>query len=247
MAVFLEKLEEETGHHIHIDIEPEPDGLLENSDEVIAFYNNYLFPQAGNILLENRVKTLKIRKILSKISPDLLWYLPFFTRFWRARKTFAKFTENDILIGKIQISSALKIIFDPENKDQIWESLERFDEATYLHQVTENRDGKVITYPDLPAILSEKDDFEELRAHFHVPVFLEEFQGLFSTQDYIIKTLDYLEEHQVTEHLEVETYTWEVLPESLKIDLSSSIIRELQWVLERVKQHVWKRRSSSIL
>lgn len=96
----------------------------------------------------------------------------------------------------------------------------------------------MITYPDLPAILSEKDDFEELRAHFHVPVFLEEFQGLFSTQDYIIKTLDYLEEHQVTEHLEVETYTWEVLPESLKIDLSSSIIRELQWVLERVKQHV---------
>jgi len=239
LAVFLEKLEEETGHHIHIDIEPEPDGLLENSDEVIAFYNTYLFPQAGKYFaLKSGENTANREDFVKKYLQICYDICHFSLAFEEPEKTFTKFAENGILIGKIQISSALKIIFDPENKDLLWESLERFDEATYLHQVTEKRDGKVITYPDLPTILSEKNDFEELRAHFHVPVFLEEFQGLFSTQDYIIKTLEYLEDHLVTEHLEVETYTWEVLPESLKIDLSSSIIRELQWVLERVKQHV---------
>jgi len=238
LAVFLKDLEAETGHFIHIDIEPEPDGLLENSDEVIAFYNTYLIPQAENHFAGKSVKNGQKPEDLVKKHLQICYDICHFSlAFEEPEKTFAKFADNGILIGKIQISSALKIIFDRENKDLIWKSLERFDEATYLHQVTEMRNGKVITYPDLPAILSEKNDFEELRAHFHVPVFLEEFQGLFSTQDYIIKTLDYLEEHQVTEHLEVETYTWEVLPESLKIDLSSSIIRELQWVLEHVKQH----------
>lgn len=260
LAVFLEKLEAETGHHIHIDIEPEPDGLLENSDDVIAFYNSYLLPQAENYFSEKSDENSKTAKT-TKTTEDteeaenaeeaenrngfVKKYLQvcydichFSLAFEEPEKTFAKFAENGISIGKIQISSALKIIFDPENKELLWASLARFDEATYLHQVTEKRDGKVITYPDLPAILSEKKDFEELRAHFHVPVFLEEFQGLFSTQDYILQTFEYLKENLVTEHLEVETYTWEVLPKSLKIDLSSSIIRELQWVLERVKKQV---------
>ena len=38
----------------------------------------------------------------------------------------------------------------------------------------------------------------------------------------------------VSEHLEVETYTWDVLPEGLKQELSESIVRKLQWVQERL-------------
>ena len=35
-----------------------------------------------------------------------------------------------------------------------------------------------------------------------------------------------------TRHLEIETYTWDVLPAALKIDVSDSITREYRWVLE---------------
>jgi hypothetical protein len=34
-----------------------------------------------------------------------------------------------------------------------------------------------------------------------------------------------------THHLEIETYTWDVLPPGLKIDLTDSIAREYDWVL----------------
>ena len=112
--------------------------------------------------------------------------------------------------------------------------LERFNEPVYLHQVTENSKGQVITYRDLPVILKDKHDFKELRAHFHVPIFLEKFGKLFSTQDHILKTVAYLKNHSVSEHLEIETYTWDVLPRELKRDLSECIVREINWLKARL-------------
>jgi len=137
-------------------------------------------------------------------------------------------------VGKIQVSSALKILFKKENEETIWKSLQRFDEPTYLHQVTEKVNGTVMVYNDLPIILKEKRAHKELRAHFHVPIFLETFDDLSSTQDQILSTLKYLENHPISNHLEVETYTWDVLPETLKVDMSQSIIRELNWLKEKL-------------
>ena len=94
--------------------------------------------------------------------------------------------------------------------------------------------GSVVTYPDLPSVLKDKNEDGELRAHFHVPIFLEKFEALHSTQDHIVKVLNVLKSEMVSEHLEVETYTWDVLPEGLKQELSESIVRELQWVQERL-------------
>ncbi len=41
----------------------------------------------------------------------------------------------------------------------------------------------------------------------------------------------------MTTHLEIETYTWDVLPAGLKMDLADSIAREYEWVLECVRSH----------
>ena len=109
-----------------------------------------------------------------------------------------------------------------------------FDEPTYLHQVTEKIDGKVKTYNDLPIVLEGQRQFKELRAHFHVPIFLERFGALHSTQDHILKVIGYLKQHPVTEHLEIETYTWDVLPDALKKSLSESIIREIDWFIDKL-------------
>ena len=133
-----------------------------------------------------------------------------------------------------QVSAALKVLYNKNGEEVIWEELGRFNEPTYLHQVTELVDGQVVTHSDLPLVLQNRDTFSELRAHFHVPIFLKRFGSLFSTQDHILKVLRELEENPISEHLEVETYTWDVLPKSLKKELSDSIIREIEWLKENL-------------
>jgi hypothetical protein len=39
----------------------------------------------------------------------------------------------------------------------------------------------------------------------------------------------------ITHHLEVETYTWEVLPEDTHLTLGEAISRELAWVREQLQ------------
>ena len=52
--------------------------------------------------------------------------------------------------------------------------------------------------------------------HFHVPVFLDDL-GAFATTRYAIEEqLAFHREHRVSRHLEIETYTWDVLPAELK-------------------------------
>jgi hypothetical protein len=92
----------------------------------------------------------------------------------------------------------------------------------------------VKTYSDLPLVLNNKESHQELRAHYHVPIFLEKYGALFSTQDHILKTIEYIKSNPVSEHLEIETYTWDVLPTDLKQDLSISIIREIEWLKTRL-------------
>jgi len=54
--------------------------------------------------------------------------------------------------------------------------------------------------------------------------------GIYATQSDITEVLNLLNQTFFTTHLEVETYTWEVLPEGLKLPVEQSIIRELAWV-----------------
>ena len=55
-----------------------------------------------------------------------------------------------------------------------------------------------------------------------------------STQNDIVKVLALQKEAPFTNHLEVETYTWEVLPEQLKLPITQSISNELAWVADQL-------------
>ena len=61
-----------------------------------------------------------------------------------------------------------------------------------------------------------------------------EYEGLRSTQHDVREVLQIVSETPVTTHLEIETYTWDVLPGRLKIDLLESIAREYDWVLSNL-------------
>jgi hypothetical protein len=113
------------------------------------------------------------------------------------------------------------------------DALAPFVESTYLHQVVEqNPAGQLTHFPDLPQALAKLNNpaAREWRTHFHVPVFLNNYGQLESTQEDILDVLDYLKKEKVSNHLEVETYTWEVLPADIRLEITDSIVRELQWV-----------------
>lgn len=231
----LIEIEKNTGKHLHLDIEPEPDGMLENSDEVVDFYETYLLPLGTKEIVkrlgcsESRAKEWILRHIM--VCYDTCH---FSLAYEDPEYTLGKFKEAGIGVGKIQVSSALKILFKDGDNEAIWNSLSQFNEPIYLHQVTEKVDGKVITLTDLPQLLEERKTATELRAHFHVPIFLERYEQLYATQDQILKVLEYLKKDRFSDKLEIETYTWDVLPTDLKLELSESLTREINWLKNKL-------------
>ena len=69
-------------------------------------------------------------------------------------------------------------------------------------------------YVDLPQALAEAALAEgsEWRVHFHVPIFLETMEHFDTTQAFLAEILQLHRQDPVSDHLEVETYTWDVLP-----------------------------------
>ncbi|HEX8609359.1 MAG TPA: xylose isomerase, partial [Pedobacter sp.] len=80
----------------------------------------------------------------------------------------------------------------------------------------------------------DQPDVQQWRAHFHVPISIQEIGLLESTQSDIVEVLALQKANPFTNHLEVETYTWEVLPEQLKFPITQSISKELQWVIDQL-------------
>lgn len=235
VAKQLFELENETGKYLHLDIEPEPDGFLENTEEVLSFYSDYLIPLGKELLSkELSLDASQVEKLVKRYITVCYDVCHFSLAYEEPIETFKKFKKANIEVGKIQVSAALKILFKGKNRQEVWDLLEKFNEPVYLHQVTEKIGEGVKTYNDLPVVLEKKKEVDELRAHYHVPIFLEEFGVLNSTQDQILNTLKYLRTDNVSEHLEIETYTWDVLPHELKEDLSRSIIREIEWLKEHI-------------
>ncbi|QMU31280.1 metabolite traffic protein EboE [Adhaeribacter radiodurans] len=233
----LYQLQQETGKTIHIDIEPEPDGLLENAAEFLNYYKSWLLPVTIDYLGTQLGLSADQAEKITKTHIQLCYDVCHFALAYEEPQTvLQQLAEAGIQVGKIQISAALKAQFsgDSEEREEIKQAFQPFVESTYLHQVlVKNADGSIVQYPDLPPALEHIQDAEatEWRTHFHVPIFVDRFNRLQSTQDEIIKTLQLLPDNPVTKHLEVETYTWGVLPGELKQDLGASIERELSWVL----------------
>jgi len=76
----------------------------------------------------------------------------------------------------------------------------------------------------------------EWRVHCHVPVFLEAAGTLHTTQPTLREALACVRNGFVSPHLEVETYTWSVLPPQLRqASLVEDIAHEMQWVLKGLR------------
>jgi hypothetical protein len=241
LAAIAEKLyliQQNSGNLLHLDIEPEPDGILENTQEVIGFFKDWLVPLGGKYLMERLGLSLKeAEKALKEHIRICYDVCHFAVVYEKPEDVFKAFESQGIKVGKIQISAALKADI-PQGKgerNELESMIAPFAESTYLHQVVAKDDmGKLTSFTDLSEALNtiETTDALQWRIHYHVPIFLSDYGKISSTQNDIFEVLKYISSSKVCNHLEVETYTWEVLPEGINLDLESSIVRELQWVLE---------------
>lgn len=217
------------GQNIHVDIEPEPDGLIENTAETVDFFSQRL-PQIGAPMLAAALSLSeeKARGLLRNHVRVCYDTCHFAVEYEEPATTLAAFVAAGVRVGRVQISSAIAITLE----NGVPAGLRELSDAIYLHQVVERRrDGSLRRYRDLPEALANAGDPDALewRIHFHVPLYAEYFGGLGSTRESIRRTL---RAQPDTTHFEIETYTWSVLPDAPRDDASliEGIRRELAWV-----------------
>jgi hypothetical protein len=149
-----------------------------------------------------------------------------------------KYAAAGIGVGKIQVSAALRMdldLFEPPAaaaRAQAVKQLSQFAEDRYLHQTVVRKGGEEVFFEDLQLALNAEasEPRGEWRVHFHVPIYLQQFGRLHSTQEQIAECLAAARRHTTCRHFEVETYAWGVLPAELKQpELAAGIAEELQW------------------
>ena len=143
-------------------------------------------------------------------------------------------------ILKLQAASALRV---PDVSAEVVAELEAFTDTIYLSQTTERRDGRDVHHLHLAdAIAAYRRDpagSREWRTHFHLPVFLDDLGSFGTTRSGIEDAMRLHAETPLSEHLEIETYTWDVLPAHLKTgDIVDYVTRELEWVRDAGRRPV---------
>ena len=236
----MHQVHQKTGKEIHLDIEPEPDCLLENGAETRQFFSDWLFPKGADFLhSEFGYSKADAERILKRHIAVCYDTCHFALEYENAEEAIQAFLDEGIRIGKTQVSSALKVDWTRPDitAEHVLSRLKTFDEPVYLHQVIElTKDGSYRQYRDLPQALEQFDvaTAKEWRIHFHVPLFLDQFGELTSTRDHIQKALPILLEISGCTHYEIETYTWDVLPDRFKTGLCDSIEREYRWMFKMI-------------
>ena len=211
VLLHLEKLRQEKGVDIVLALEPEPGCLLETAADLVDFLELMNFPQD----LRSRIG----------ICLDCCHLA---LQFEEPAKVASLLAGAGVRIAKVQVSSALRQRHDRRK------TLAPFQEPCYLHQVVvRGPGGKLSCYPDLPdALVRHRGGAdEEWRCHFHVPIFLEQNGEFLTTRSFVEELLPLLDRRLL---LEIETYSWEVLPPELRTgQVADAIIREIRWLQEK--------------
>ncbi len=229
----LVALRERTGRLVALALEPEPHCFLETVAETVEFFTRELH---GSAAVERTMKLTGLDRdaagrALHEHLGVCLDLCHAAVEFEDAAECLAALGRAGIRIHKMQISAGLRL---PALDAGSLKALRRFDDPVYLHQVVQRQRGRLERFVDLPAALASLDDAlgeREWRVHFHVPIFLTELAPFASTQPFVREVLAIHRARPVSSHLEVETYTWDVLPEPFRSgSVDEAVARELSWV-----------------
>lgn len=233
----LVEIERATGKHIALALEPEPCCLLETADESIAFFERNLLATAALEMLaamigSDRSGSERALRSHLGICYDVCHGA---VEYEDPVAALDRLLGAGITVPKIQLSAAMRI---PEMSAELIGTVMRFDDGVYLHQTVVSGNERLARYVDLAnavAAFRRGEADGEWRIHCHVPIFLPDLGQLGSTRDVLVSTLQDLRRHHRSSHLEVETYTWDVLPAELRTgSKAGDIARELAFCVQEL-------------
>ena len=223
LAQSLKQINEETGRKIRLAIEPEPFCIIETTDETIQFFRRLreLAADAGALDVVNEYLGVCYDVCHQAVE------------FEDVADSVRQLAAEQIRINKVHITCAIRVE-NPGSNEEARAALARYVEPRYLHQtMARSTDGRIHRQVDLTedTALSPPDSFaaaDEWRVHFHVPVNAESLGPLQTTRRDLKKALSAVHDLDYAPHLEVETYTWEVLPDGRQASLVDGLTAEVE-------------------
>ena len=208
---------------LHLGLEPEPLGLLENSADTFAFFD----------ALTDGLSASEAEMLLRRIG---VCYdaCHFAIAYEDAATALEGLCNAGIRLSKIHLSNALAL--DPRNPEAILR-VRQFQEPVYLHQVAaRHQDGTIHRFRDLPDALTDLANPHtpaavEWRVHFHIPLYAQPDAPMDSTVSHLHSMSTWLAKNAGRcRHFEMETYTFDVLPAALRqASAEEMIAEEFRW------------------
>jgi sugar phosphate isomerase/epimerase len=227
------------GKALHLGLEPEPLCHLETSGETVEFFE---------AMRRDRPSDDRLAACLG-VNYDTCHLA---VEFEEPAEVMARFRQQGIKVSKIHLSSALKVHPTPE----VRQALAAFMDPVYFHQVVERTAaGDLVRYRDLDEALARHSSLTppapaaphsalrtphsaEWRIHFHIPLHSPPTAMFQNTTDHLLGLLDELHaQPALCTHLEMETYTWEVMPPAMKNrSVVEQLTAEYAWTLQRLAE-----------
>jgi hypothetical protein len=223
-----------TGTTVRLGLEPEPFCQVETTEEAIGYFREHLFTDAAASRLatlagvDSGDAAIALRAHLGVVF-DVCHQA---VEFEDVGTSLDALVAAEIPIVKLQVAAAMRV---PEVTADIVGLLAPFTDTVYLSQTMERRgDGSIRRFLNLRDAMTcwePGGEPTEWRTHFHVPVFLDDLAGLGTTQFAIVEALAKHRSDPLSDQVEIETYTWDVLPARFKTgDVVEYLERELNWV-----------------
>lgn len=224
----LRDLAARSGRTVRVAMEPEPGCVLDTVDDVVTWLSERvpagIDPEHVGVCLDT------CHLAVSFADPE---------------QAVRRITDAGLRVVKVQASAALHVA-DPADP-AARAAVAAFAEPRYIHQVRERTEaGPVLAADDLPEALGvglgdpaghALPGTGPWRVHFHVPLHHEPAPPLAATTDVLRAAVRAVaaSPHGLEAHLDVETYTWSVLPPgSRDVSLVAGIAAELRWAVDNL-------------
>lgn len=211
----LAALQQRTGRAVAVGLEPEPGCAAETTEQVLAALEGTDAARLGLCLDACHLAV----------------------QFEDPAASLAGVRASGRRVVKAQLSNALRAVAPAEAETRA--RLREFVEPRFLHQTRQRSlAGPPVGVDDLDlALAGGLDGSAEWRVHFHVPVHQRDEQTTHAVLDAVVGEL-VDGPVPLTRHLEVETYTWSVLPAGSRPHDDDSLVAglatELSWARERL-------------
>lgn len=231
LARTLAEIQAEGGTLLHLGLEPEPDCTLETTHQTCAWFEDQLFLHAAREwAAEDGIPAGRAEALLRRHIGVCFDTCHVAMQFEDPADALRAYGRAGIRISKVQLSAAL----ETGPADTPPEHLRDFDDGVYLHQC-KSANGQ--SWPDLPQRLADPHPYTHpLRIHCHVPLHWPGDERRQTTRHTLRPEFFTALAESDCPHIEVETYTFHVLPAAIRdASLPENIIHECRWALNQLR------------